>query len=148
MGLLKTEKIKDLSGDCSITMIRKKKKHIFDWSFKLEWSVDLKDAGIGLYQTTPPHLAFFHFFILKYIFKLTCKYQSNIVIGPCSGSLTFPDVTPDCEGEYEAQMEVNSTTPPQARAVLNQFVANASQGLRPAIDQKIQQFMQEFNQIE
>jgi len=61
MGLLKTEKIKDLSGDCSITMIRKKKKHIFDWSFKLEWSVNLKDAGIGLYKTFTHHWLSFIF---------------------------------------------------------------------------------------
>jgi len=112
MGLLKTTKMKDLTGDCSITMIRKKKKHLFDWSFKLEWKVDLKDAG------------------------------------PCSGSLTFPDVTPDSEGEYDATMEVNSQTPPSARAVLDQFVKNAAQGLRPAIDARIQVFMNEFNKIE
>jgi hypothetical protein len=112
LGTLKTTKMKDLTGDCSITMIRKKKKYLFDWSFKLDWSVKLKD------------------------------------IGPCTGSLTFPDVTPDSEGEYDAQMEVNSSTPPAARAILDQFVRNSAQGLRPSIEKQISVFIEEFNKFE
>lgn len=60
----------------------------------------------------------------------------------------YPDVTPDCEGEYETTMEVDRSTPPQARAVLDNFVKLSGTGLQPAISKQIKAFVDEFNAIE
>lgn len=109
LGVVRTTKVKNLTGDASITMMRNKKKHLFDFSFAVDWSVMLLDEG------------------------------------PCKGTLTFPDVSPDCDGEYEALCEVDRTTPPAARALLDAYVKNPSQGLRPAICAAIQTFVDEFN---
>ena len=47
--------------------------------------------------------------------------------GPCKGVLKFPDVTPDCDGEFEATFEVDRSTPPAARGVLDAFVRSPSE---------------------
>ena len=86
MGVVTTTKLKDLEGDCSITMARGKKKHLFDWAFSLDWAVDLKG------------------------------------VGKCKGSIKYPDVTPDCDQDYEAQIEVDQSTPPSARALIDAYV--------------------------
>lgn len=64
--------------------------------------------------------------------------------GPCKGVLKFPDVTPDCDGEFEATFEVDRSTPPAARGVLDAFVRSPSEGLRPAIASAIETFMTDF----
>ena len=110
LGTVTVAKVKDLTGDADITMMRQKKKWLFDWAFTLEWRIEeLKDAG------------------------------------PCKGTLKYPDVTPDCDGEYEAQYEVDRSTPPKARAVLETFVRSASQGIQPAVSAQIQKFIDEYN---
>ena len=110
MGTVTVAKVKDLTGDADITMMRQKKKWLFDWAFTLEWRIkELKDAG------------------------------------PCKGSLKYPDVTPDCDGDYEAQFEVDRSTPPKARAVLDAFVRSSSEGLQPAVAAQIQLFIDEYN---
>ena len=111
MGTVTVAKVTELNGDAEITMMRRKKKWLFDWSFKLEWRIEpLKDAG------------------------------------PCKGTLKYPDVTPDCDGDYEAVFEVDRSTPPKARAVLDAYVRSAGDGLQPAVAAQIQKFIDEYGQ--
>ena len=68
--------------------------------------------------------------------------------GPCKGSLNYPDVTPDAEGEYETTFEVDPSTPPSARQVLTSYIKSSSSGLQPAIATAFAAFVSEFNAME
>lgn len=109
LGTVRVTKVSNLSGDCAVTTMRLKTKHLFDWAFTLAWEVDLQDAG------------------------------------PCSGTLTYPDVTPDEDGEFETKFEVDASTPPSARSVLDAYVRPSGTGLQPAVAAKIRTFVEEFN---
>lgn len=112
VGAVKVEKVSEMVGDASITSMRGKKKHPFDFAFVLEWSLDS---------------------------------PANCFSGPCKGKLRYPDVTPDCDGDYDTLYEVDRNTPPQARAVLDQFVKNLGAGLQPEVGKAIATFIKEFN---
>jgi len=67
--LIEVKKVKDLEGDAAITFTRGKKKFLFDFSFVLDWEVELD-------------------------------------CGPAKGTLRYPDVTPDSDGDYDTILEV------------------------------------------
>ena len=62
--------------------------------------------------------------------------------------LQYEDVSADTEGEYEAICEVDRSSPPQARFVLDTYIRNEAEGLRPCISRKIKEFVGAFNAIE
>jgi len=82
-------------------------------------------------------------YLFDFSFKLAWKVDLRDV-GPCKGTLTYPDVTPDCEGDYETLYEVDRDTPPRARGVLEAFVRNSTQGLQPEISRVLEQFKAEY----
>jgi len=69
-------------------------------------------------------------------------------VGPCKGSVKYPDVTPDCEGDYDTAVEVDPSTPQAARVLIDQYIRSSGSGLQAAIALKIQAFVSEFNALE
>mmetsp|Transcript_31196 Transcript_31196/g.53841 ORF Transcript_31196/g.53841 Transcript_31196/m.53841 type:complete len:113 (-) Transcript_31196:96-434(-) len=83
----------------------------------------------------------------KYLFdfEFTLEWRGELKdIGSCKGTLKYPDVTPDCDGEYDVLYEVDKHTPPQARGVLDAFVRSSAQGLQPAITSRIGSFIEAY----
>jgi len=83
----------------------------------------------------------------KYLFdfEFTLEWRGEIKdIGPCKGTLKYPDVTPDCDGEYDVLFEVDKHTPPAARGVLDAYVRSGGQGLQPAVTAAIGAFIEAY----
>mmetsp|Transcript_24546 Transcript_24546/g.56661 ORF Transcript_24546/g.56661 Transcript_24546/m.56661 type:complete len:85 (-) Transcript_24546:330-584(-) len=59
-------------------------------------------------------------------------------------TLRYPDVTPDCDGEYDVLFEVDKHTPPAARGVLDAYVRSGGQGLQPAVTAAIGAFIEAY----
>ena len=79
-------------------------------------------------------------------FALKVEWEVDLDCGKCRGKLVYPDVSSDVdEGEqYRCHMEVDSTSPPQARAVLKEFIENESRGLRPVLQAAVEAFAEEY----
>lgn len=84
--------------------------------------------------------------LFDWAFTLEWRIAKLKDVGPCKGTLKYPDVTPDCDGEFEAICEVDRRTPTAARAVIEMFVRSESEGLRPAVSAQIQKFIDEYGE--
>lgn len=72
----------------------------------------------------------------------------DFFIGPCKGTLVYHDVAPDADGEYEARLEVDRSTPPSARFLIDEYIRSSVAGLQPEVKRKIGSFVEAFNSIE
>jgi len=80
----------------------------------------------------------------NYEFSFTLEWSVTLPSGPCKGTLQFPDVAPDCDGEFETQFIVDKTTPPDAKGVLNTFVKSDSEGLKREIVNNINKWVKDY----
>ena len=55
MGTVRTTKLSKHEGDCSITMMRAKKKHLFDFAFTLDWAVRSFPGNVTRCPPPPSH---------------------------------------------------------------------------------------------
>ncbi|CAM9579463.1 unnamed protein product, partial [Hapterophycus canaliculatus] len=53
--------------------------------------------------------------------------------GPAKGVLVYPDVGQDCDGEYDVECRVDSSTPSAARAFVDRHVRPEASGFRTAV---------------
>ena len=62
-----------------------------------------------------------------------------------SGTLKFPDVAPDCDGEFESEFRIDSKiTPPQARPLLERFIKNDHGSFKEEVQKAINGWIKEF----
>lgn len=83
----------------------------------------------------------------RYIFdfSLGIEFEADIKGEKGSGTLKFPEISSDCDGEYEVTMEVSSDTPPSVRPVLDSFVKNSGQGLQPMLIERLRSFVEDYH---
>lgn len=136
----------------------------FEAKNKTEWaSAKLEEVLVGLEVSLPEGMGTVKVHALKdltgdaevttmrnkkkylFDFEFTLEWRGELKdIGSCKGTLKYPDVTPDCDGEYDVLYEVDKHTPPQARGVLDAFVRSSAQGLQPAITSRIGSFIEAY----
>jgi len=84
----------------------------------------------------------------KHIFDLRveCSWQMPMAAGLASGSLIFPDVSGDAvdDGELEAEVTVDKSSPRDAASFVDAFVKNPSQGLVPVAAAELKKFAAEL----
>jgi activator of HSP90 ATPase len=81
-----------------------------------------------------------------YEFDITLEWQVELESGPAKGTLQLPDMSYDCEGQYDVVITVDKLTAPAARAFIDQYIRSEREGLRPAVQDKLAQFLAEFKQ--
>ena len=83
-------------------------------------------------------------FIFEFIFTLT--WCVEIDGDKCTGTMNFPDVAPDCDGEYESLYRCDAKlTPPAARPLLDKFVKNDHGSFKEQVQLAINEWVKEFN---
>lgn len=84
----------------------------------------------------------------KHVFDLRveCTWQLPMAAGLATGTLVFPDVSGDAvdDGELEATVTVDKTSPTDAASFIDAFVKNTSQGLVPVAVAELKKFAAEF----
>ena len=165
MGTIKVHALKDLTGDAEVTTMRNKKKYLFDFEFTLEWRGELKDIGpckgTLKYVKLRQHASNCVTLLLsleKHVWapppldplppthppaRPPARPPAQPTNQPPT-TIRYPDVTPDCDGEYDVLFEVDKHTPPQARGVLDAYVRSGAQGLQPAVTAAIGTFIEAY----
>ena len=113
-------KLRNLQGDASIAMVRHKKKHVFDWSFIVDWRIrESQDINS----------------------RILCR-------GSLEYPDVSPDVRND-GSRFEAIM-IGTPTPdsPENQALVADYVQSSSKGLQVSIAEKIDAFITKFNTME
>lgn len=98
-AIIDVVKVKDVDGDASITFVRGKKKWVGRWHghgtpacwFSRWWTVS-RPHGMGRY-------------LFDFVFSL--DWEMELDSGRAKGTLKYPDVTPDNDGEYDTLLEVS-----------------------------------------
>jgi len=84
----------------------------------------------------------------KHVFDLRveCTWQMPMAAGLASGTLVFPDVSGDAvdDGELEATVTVDRSSPRDAASFVDAFVKNTTQGLVPVAVAELKKFAAEL----
>eukprot|EP00752_Nemacystus_decipiens_P009906 g8838.t1 len=67
-------------------------------------------------------------------FRFELKWEApDLDCGPAKGVLVYPDVGQDCDGEYDVECQVDSSTPTAAKPFVDRHVRPEGSGLRSAV---------------
>eukprot|EP00903_Cladosiphon_okamuranus_P013940 g12966.t1 len=78
-------------------------------------------------------------------FRFELKWEApDLVCGPAKGVLVYPDVGQDCDGQYDVECQVDSSTPVTARAFVDRHVRPEGSGLRNSVLASLENFTSEF----
>ncbi|CAM9514340.1 unnamed protein product [Ectocarpus fasciculatus] len=83
----------------------------------------------------------------RYMFdyRFDLKWEApDLDCGPAKGVLMYPDVGQDCEGVYDVECRVDSSTPTAARAFVDRHVRPEGSGLREAVLARLTTFTTEY----
>jgi len=91
-------------------------------------------------------------FLFEYSFELHWELTVTETGAKAKGHLHFPDMSSDCNGEYEVSVQVKPSAPPEAHALIDRHVRPVGGGgageeevlLRPAVAARLAQFVAEL----
>jgi tetratricopeptide (TPR) repeat protein len=83
---------------------------------------------------------------LVFEFDIKVKWEAELECGTASGAVCFPefDLAGAEDAVWESEVTVDSHTPPAARGFVDRYVRSEGEGLRPALQAKLRQFMDDF----
>jgi hypothetical protein len=129
--VVRVVRVSELTGDCSLTRVRGKVKHLFEWTFTLEWSLD--DAAEAS----------------------AAAAAAAAGSAPIRGSAKFSDVTPDQieDGGTFDDVAVTvhskgSGTEKSSDALVRSHIRSSTAGLQPAVVEALRAFARDFNAME
>ncbi|CAN0258089.1 unnamed protein product [Ectocarpus sp. 12 AP-2014] len=78
-------------------------------------------------------------------FRFELKWEApDLDCGPAKGVLMYPDVGQDCDGVYDVECRVDSSTPTAARGFVDRHVRPEGSGLREAVLSRLTAFTTEY----
>mmetsp|Transcript_10674 Transcript_10674/g.13854 ORF Transcript_10674/g.13854 Transcript_10674/m.13854 type:complete len:394 (+) Transcript_10674:293-1474(+) len=82
-------------------------------------------------------------FLFEYAFDLHWDLELA-GMEKATGKIHFPDMSSDCNGDYETQLQVQKSSS-ESRSLIDQFIRSADRGLQPKLFEQLQSFVQEFH---
>merc|ERR1712146_154061 len=85
-------------------------------------------------------------YLFDFSFTLEWKIRGLDNGAEASGTLKYPDVTPDCDEDedYETILEVDKNSPPDVKPLIDNFIKRSTDGIHKAIRAKIESFKAEY----
>merc|ERR1712137_492889 len=85
-------------------------------------------------------------YLFDFSFSLEWKIRGLDNGAEASGTLKYPDVTPDCDEDedYDTILEVDKNTPPEVKPLIDSFIKTSSDGIQKVIRAQIESFKVEY----
>lgn len=85
-------------------------------------------------------------YLFDFSFTLEWKIRGLDNGAEASGTLKYPDVTPDCDEDedYETILEVDKNSPQEVKPLIDNFIKRSTDGIQKAIRAKIESFKAEY----
>eukprot|EP00612_Vaucheria_litorea_P006995 CAMPEP_0171472678 /NCGR_PEP_ID=MMETSP0946-20130122/1412_1 /TAXON_ID=109269 /ORGANISM="Vaucheria litorea, Strain CCMP2940" /LENGTH=292 /DNA_ID=CAMNT_0012002343 /DNA_START=349 /DNA_END=1227 /DNA_ORIENTATION=- len=83
----------------------------------------------------------------RYLYEFSIKFDWEIKIEESifEGSVDVPDMGYDCEGDYEIIIRTKNSTTKSSQDIVNLFIKNDKEGLKPTLMEAFAQFVKELS---